>query len=221
MQGEMGRISLTKSAENVTDEDIYDALKCGDPTAAGVFSAYQPYRKKDMPRRLHYTNSDRLEPTILNVKAGHTVYKSNGSFNYCDGGMHGYDNLYDSMQTIFLAHGPSFKSGLKIEPFQNIELYNLMSALIQVEPAENNGTYGSLNHVLRKPQPLPDTTMQWKTETAKFPDSLAELQRRQNPSCWLQCVSSKLTRFWRRIDFSTFFLPRILRQMIRRKLICS
>lgn len=31
------------------------------------------------------------------------------------------------LQALFVAHGPAFKSGVEVEPFENIELYNLMA----------------------------------------------------------------------------------------------
>ena len=33
-------------------------------------------------------------------------------------------------QALFLAYGPSFKQNMKIEPFENIELYNLMTGIV-------------------------------------------------------------------------------------------
>lgn len=57
-------------------------------------------------------------------------------------------------QALFLAYGPDLQQGLQIEPFQNIELYNLMCQLTGVEPAKNNGTWGALNHALARPAPM-------------------------------------------------------------------
>ncbi|KPP62244.1 hypothetical protein Z043_119579 [Scleropages formosus] len=61
------------------------------------------------------------------------------------------------MQTIFLGYGPNFKFKTKVPAFENIELYNVMCDLLGLKPAPNNGTHGSLNHLLRsaphKPTP--------------------------------------------------------------------
>ena len=51
-------------------------------------------------------------------------------------------------QALFIAHGPDLKRGVEIESFQNIELYNLMSHLLGVTPAPNNGTFGALHNML-------------------------------------------------------------------------
>ncbi|GLD48627.1 ectonucleotide pyrophosphatase/phosphodiesterase family member 2 [Lates japonicus] len=55
------------------------------------------------------------------------------------------------MQTIFLGYGPTFKFKTKVPAFENIELYNVMCDLLGLKPAPNNGTHGSLNHLLRSP----------------------------------------------------------------------
>jgi len=59
--------------------------------------------------------------------------------------------LYQDMQAIFVAYGPSFKSNYVSQPFENIQLYNLMCALVNVTPAANNGTWGALHHLLTNP----------------------------------------------------------------------
>ncbi|XP_033831204.1 ectonucleotide pyrophosphatase/phosphodiesterase family member 3-like [Periophthalmus magnuspinnatus] len=52
---------------------------------------------------------------------------------------------------MFLSYGPKFKSQTVVEPFSNIELYNLMCDVLEIIPAENNGTHGALNHLQREP----------------------------------------------------------------------
>lgn len=51
------------------------------------------------------------------------------------------------MESIFLAQGLSFKEKTEVEPFDHIKVYNLM--YIQLAP--NNGSQGSLNHLLKVP----------------------------------------------------------------------
>lgn len=109
-----------------------------------------------IPKRFHYYNNPRMGEILLDMQDQWLVTDSN--YFYCNGGNHGWDNLYKSMHALFLAHGPGFKEKLQIEPFENIELYNMMSELLGITPAPNNGTLGSLHHILRNPAPLTDTT---------------------------------------------------------------
>ena len=75
------------------------------------------------------------------------------------------------LQALFTGHGPAFKNSFNFtEPFEAIEVYNLMSGyinisyffgclknwyfedILNVEPAPNNGTKGSLDHLLKQPK---------------------------------------------------------------------
>lgn len=52
------------------------------------------------------------------------------------------------MRSLFVAQGPSFKKGEIVDTFQNTELYNMMAGLLGLTPAANDGTPGSLSHLL-------------------------------------------------------------------------
>uniref|UniRef100_A0A3Q2XQB8 Uncharacterized protein n=1 Tax=Hippocampus comes TaxID=109280 RepID=A0A3Q2XQB8_HIPCM len=108
----------------------------------------RPYLKWHLPKRLHFANSRRIEDVNVLVEP---KWLLPGSLRFCSGGQHGYDNDVASMHAMFVAHGPKFASGTEAEPFSNIELYNLMCDVLQISPAANNGTHGSLNHLLRRP----------------------------------------------------------------------
>ncbi|KAF1382050.1 hypothetical protein PFLUV_G00160390, partial [Perca fluviatilis] len=58
---------------------------------------------------------------------------------------------------FFGGGGPSFKFQTRVPEFENIELYNVMCDLLGLKPAPNNGTYGSLNDMLRHPPYQPST----------------------------------------------------------------
>ncbi|NET42154.1 hypothetical protein [Okeania sp. SIO2B3] len=53
------------------------------------------------------------------------------------------------MHGIFIASGPSFKEGLLVESFQNIEVYNLMAKVLNLKPAPNDGNFDSVQAMLR------------------------------------------------------------------------
>uniref|UniRef100_A0A1A8FD97 Ectonucleotide pyrophosphatase/phosphodiesterase 2 n=1 Tax=Nothobranchius korthausae TaxID=1143690 RepID=A0A1A8FD97_9TELE len=114
---------------------------------------FKPYLKQHLPKRLHYANNRRIEDIHLLVdRKWHIARKVPEGRRYCGfSGDHGYDNKINSMQTIFLGFGPQFKFKTKVPAFENIELYNVMCDLLGLKPAPNNGTHGSLNHLLRSP----------------------------------------------------------------------
>ncbi|XP_017685943.1 PREDICTED: ectonucleotide pyrophosphatase/phosphodiesterase family member 3 isoform X2 [Lepidothrix coronata] len=111
---------------------------------------FKPYLTPDLPKRFHYANNIRIDKVHLLVDRQWLAVRDE-SYTFCDGGNHGYNNEFKSMEAIFLAHGPSFKEKTEVDAFENIEVYNLMCDLLRITPAPNNGTHGSLNHLLRKP----------------------------------------------------------------------
>ncbi|KAK6490873.1 ectonucleotide pyrophosphatase/phosphodiesterase family member 2-like [Huso huso] len=117
---------------------------------------FKPYMKQHLPKRLHYANNRRIEDIHLLVERKWHVARKSGEGRKHPGkctffGDHGYDNKINSMQTIFLGYGPTFKYKTKVPAFENIELYNVMCDLLGLKPAPNNGTHGSLNHLLKNP----------------------------------------------------------------------
>uniref|UniRef100_A0A3Q3W5W2 SMB domain-containing protein n=1 Tax=Mola mola TaxID=94237 RepID=A0A3Q3W5W2_MOLML len=114
---------------------------------------FKPYLKQHLPKRLHYANNRRIEEIHLLVdRKWHVARKVPEGKRHCGfSGDHGYDNKINSMQTIFLGYGPAFKFKTKVPAFENIELYNVMCDLLGLKPAPNNGTHGSLNHLLKVP----------------------------------------------------------------------
>ncbi|NXU63715.1 ENPP3 phosphodiesterase, partial [Horornis vulcanius] len=111
---------------------------------------FKPYLTPDLPKRFHYANNIRIDKVHLLVDRQWLAVREKG-YRSCDGGNHGYNNEFKSMEAIFLAYGPSFKEKTEVDAFENIEVYNLMCDLLHIVPAENNGTHGSLNHLLKKP----------------------------------------------------------------------
>ncbi|KFV44925.1 Ectonucleotide pyrophosphatase/phosphodiesterase family member 3, partial [Gavia stellata] len=111
---------------------------------------FKPYLTPDLPKRFHYANNIRIDKVHLLVDRQWLAVRDR-DYTYCDRGNHGYNNEFKSMEAIFLAYGPSFKEKTEVDAFENIEVYNLMCDLLHITPAPNNGTHGSLNHLLKKP----------------------------------------------------------------------
>lgn len=121
------------------EDAIYKTLKARLPRQAKV------YRKAEMPARLHYSNSPRIAPLLVLPEEGWILmtrkrYQERPE-NRKKGlrGGHGYDNQLESMRAIFIAHGSAFKKGSLIEPFENIHVYNVMTRILGLTPAPNDG----------------------------------------------------------------------------------
>ncbi|KAG2319399.1 hypothetical protein Bca4012_054353 [Brassica carinata] len=97
------------------------------------------YLKEDLPSRLHYADSDRIPPIIGLVDEGFKVEQKKSEGKEC-GGAHGYDNVFFSMRSVFIGHGPMFSRGRKVPSFENVEIYNMICSILGLKAAPNNGS---------------------------------------------------------------------------------
>ncbi|XP_067427742.1 ectonucleotide pyrophosphatase/phosphodiesterase family member 1 [Thunnus thynnus] len=153
IQGPAARIRPKRLPEDYFSFDyggLVKNLSCRTPD-----QPMRPYLKENLPKRMHFANNKRIERGHLYMKKGWQAALNSKEIKYCTGGFHGSDNLFTNMQAIFIGFGPGFKKQAVVPPFENIEVYNLMCDLLGIRPAPNNGTHGSLNHLLKHPVHLP------------------------------------------------------------------
>ncbi|CAA2991047.1 ectonucleotide pyrophosphatase phosphodiesterase family member 3-like [Olea europaea subsp. europaea] len=105
------------------------------------------YLKEELPIRLHYSDSDRIPPIVGLIEEGFKVEQKRSKRQEC-GGSHGYDNAFFSMRTIFIAHGPEFARGRKVPSFENVQIYNTVTAILNITGAPNNGTASFAQSIL-------------------------------------------------------------------------
>uniref|UniRef100_A0A672M9R0 SMB domain-containing protein n=1 Tax=Sinocyclocheilus grahami TaxID=75366 RepID=A0A672M9R0_SINGR len=125
-------------------EGLVKNLSCREPD-----QPMRPYLKEHLPKRLHFANNIRIESAHLYMQPGWQAALKPSEMKYCSGGFHGSDNVFKNMQAIFIGYGPGINSKTTVPPFENIEVYNLLCDLLGIPPAPNNGTHGSLNHLLK------------------------------------------------------------------------
>lgn len=72
-------------------------------------------------------------------------------------GVHGYDNQEPSMRALFIASGPAFKRNYTAVPFENVDLYPLLSHVVGLaEPGTaaarpTNGSMAAVRQLFRVP----------------------------------------------------------------------
>ncbi|MCD9187284.1 MAG: ectonucleotide pyrophosphatase/phosphodiesterase [Pyrinomonadaceae bacterium] len=123
------------------------------------------WKKSEIPERLHYRASPRIAPIVCSAEEGWYL-TSNERLEERKKrddwgkvwGAHGYDNKYQSMQATFIAHGEALKKGLLAEPFENIQVYNLMCNILGLNPAPNDGDFMKVMNLLKNPK-IPATTV--------------------------------------------------------------
>uniref|UniRef100_A0A8C1PNH4 Ectonucleotide pyrophosphatase/phosphodiesterase 1 n=1 Tax=Cyprinus carpio TaxID=7962 RepID=A0A8C1PNH4_CYPCA len=131
-------------------EGLVKNLSCREPD-----QPMRPYLKEHLPKRLHFASNIRIERAHLYMQPGWQAALKPNEIKYCSGGFHGSDNVFKNMQAIFIGYGPGIHSKTNVLPFENIEIYNLLCDLLGIPPAPNNGTHGSLNHLLKNPPHQP------------------------------------------------------------------
>jgi predicted AlkP superfamily pyrophosphatase or phosphodiesterase len=136
------------------EQAIYSALKSKLPPQVTV------YRKQETPARFHYSRSRRIGDIVVVANEGWIIISreryraperaANGGTIYR--GEHGYDNRLASMRAIFVAHGPAFKQSQVVEPFECVDVYNVMAEILGLKPASNDGGHAAAKAVLRSPK---------------------------------------------------------------------
>ncbi len=100
------------------------------------------YRSADLPARFHLRNNVRIPPVWVVPEEGWEIL-TRRSFETIRGRMnkgdHGFDPALPSMHAIFVAHGPSIRSGAKTGAVEIIHVYNLLCAALGLKPAPNDG----------------------------------------------------------------------------------
>lgn len=132
------------------EERIYDSIRTQLPSRAKIF------RKKDLPKRYKLDKATRLAPlivlpqpgTIITNKVRYERAEREGTLDRTRGG-HGYDNLHPLMRATFIGHGPAFRKGYVAEPFESVDVYNLLSEILKIKPAKNDGKWKRIKPVLR------------------------------------------------------------------------
>ncbi|MDE2826110.1 MAG: ectonucleotide pyrophosphatase/phosphodiesterase [Bacteroidota bacterium] len=110
------------------------------------------FKRGHLPAELHYSGSTRISDLVGIADDGWQMasksrFESNPDFY--SGGNHGYEPRLQSMHTVFIARGPQFKQGLKSHGFSLIHVYELLCAVLGIEPAENDGNLDEVVHFLQ------------------------------------------------------------------------
>jgi predicted AlkP superfamily pyrophosphatase or phosphodiesterase len=110
------------------------------------------YHKNATPAAFHYRAHPRIQPIVGVADEGWMVTTRGlaARSRQAPRGMHGYPPDLPSMQALFLARGPAFAHGVVVAPFQNIHVYDLITHILGLTPAPNDGSLDSVRAVLSK-----------------------------------------------------------------------
>lgn len=110
---------------------------------------YKTFLKDEMPVNYNYSTNPFLTEIIMVAEIGwllQTDYKWTG--NYL--ATHGYDNNHLDMHGIFIARGPSFKSGYLTGSLNAIDIYPMLCDIFGIRPAPGiDGRLSDIRQVLK------------------------------------------------------------------------
>ena len=156
----------TDLADSIVLEDFIDLADLKPPSIKGlsVFGLLRPRlgkerallralsrahphlhaaRKSQVPERLHFRAHRRIPPLVVWVDAGWSLFATRAELAaaraHPSPGVHGYDPAEPIMRGIFVAAGPSFRKGLTAPPLDNVDVYPLLTRLLGIPAAANDG----------------------------------------------------------------------------------
>ena len=107
------------------------------------------WRKGDVPARFHYGTNPRVPALLCLANPGWTIsshdYVATHPFNV---GQHGFDNFEPHMGALFVAEGPAFRRGRVHKIFDNVDVYPLLTHLLEIRPERNDGRYSEVADML-------------------------------------------------------------------------
>jgi predicted AlkP superfamily pyrophosphatase or phosphodiesterase len=116
------------------------------------------YRRNQMPAHLHYSRNPRIGDPVV-VPTGPYLIRAYGSNNPKEvppKGMHGYDAAtMPEMRGIFYAAGPKIRPGVRLAPFENVNVYSLVTGILGLEAGAVDGELRVLQPALRAAAPVP------------------------------------------------------------------
>lgn len=106
--------------------------------------------KTRVPARLAYGSNPRVPQLLCLADVGWRISSSDymAKKKSISQGEHGYDNEAPEMRALFVAHGPAFRQGAQVPSFPNVDVYPLMTHLLDVRAAANDGDYDAVKDML-------------------------------------------------------------------------
>lgn len=138
-------IGLYPAADVIIDE-LMDEIKAKlQDYATG--DNFQVYKSKDVETEIYGGSSDRIAPIVIIPKPGYFIEHENNKMKKY---ISGYLNDEVLSRSVFLATGPYFRSTINdgnrvLEPFENVNVYNIICESLEINPSSNNGTDAMLH----------------------------------------------------------------------------
>jgi predicted AlkP superfamily pyrophosphatase or phosphodiesterase len=105
---------------------------------------FQCWRKAEAPPQWEFGRNPRIPPIICQADDGWRVWLHRWPTPTTLKGEHGFAPEDVGMRAVFTAVGPSFRSGVRLPAFDNVDVYPLLARLLRITPAPNDGDIAPL-----------------------------------------------------------------------------
>ena len=111
---------------------------------------YECWEKHALPAAWRYGTHPRIAPIVCVTDPGWSAMPRAARLGTAPvRGEHGFAPEAEVMRAVFVADGPSFREGVQLPPFDNVDLYPLLARLLGVTAAPNDGTLDAVAPALR------------------------------------------------------------------------
>lgn len=140
--GRGNAVTVSFMGDPATVEEAYEAFAFAHPMM-------RAYRKGRMPANWRLDHPTRGPDLLLVPEPGWILSRRSVPLWDDYRATHGYEPTLREMHASFLAKGPAFREGVVVEPFENVNVYELVAHLLGVEPAPNDGSLEAVADLLR------------------------------------------------------------------------
>lgn len=182
----------------------------GGPDADEIFQALdgahagfrRVWKKGEGPERYHFDDHQRVPDVTVEAELGWMISNKpyyagmqRGMLN----GMHGWDPAWHAMHGIFIASGPAFEPGERLPAVRSVDLYSLMTRLMDIAPARTDGSIAAFEPLLASGERLAVDETHWQcgaeTFIARTAPGSAALHHRQSVFALPRVESASGARF--------------------------
>ena len=123
-------------------------------TLLGKHPDLECWQRAALPARWHYGTNPRIPDIVCQNDLGSRTMLAS-TLKRWQGkprpGTHGYEPYDPDMRAIFIARGPDIQSGRVLPAFDNVDVYPLLTRLLGIPAAANDGDPNTLQAALRSP----------------------------------------------------------------------
>lgn len=145
---------LVASGESVGFEPLPGRRAVAEATLLGRHDRYECWRKDALPATWRYGRHPRVPSIVCQMDEGWAAHPRTVSERRRQAGLrgaHGFDPALPSMRAVFVARGPAFGRGKVLPPVDNVDVYPLLTRLLGIPSAPNDGRADGLDDALATP----------------------------------------------------------------------